>query len=50
MKTLDIILLFAALVCFLFAAFGATVHPRVSLLALGLVFWVLVPLTTLVLG
>ena len=32
-----------ALVCFVLAAFGVPV-PRVSLLALGLAFWVLVPL------
>ena len=35
-----LILLIAGLVCFLLAAFGATV-PRINLTALGLAFWIL---------
>ena len=37
-----LILLIAAAVCFALAAFGVT--ARVNLVALGLLFWVLVPL------
>lgn len=39
---LDLLLLTAAAVCFGLAAFG--VPTRVNLVALGLLFWVLVPL------
>jgi hypothetical protein len=42
--TLYLILLIVAAVCFGLASFGAVVHPRLSLLALGLLAWVLVPL------
>lgn len=44
MPTLYLILLIVAAVCFALAALGAVVHPRLSLLALGLLAWVLVPL------
>jgi hypothetical protein len=40
MLTISGFLLFAAFVCFLLAAFGATV-PRVNLTGLGLALWVL---------
>jgi hypothetical protein len=57
-KTIEIILLFIAFVCFLVAAFFAGYGPaepgpfyrRINLIALGLAAWVLVPLGTLVLG
>lgn len=44
MATLYLILLIVAAACFALAAFGVALHPRVSLLALGLLAWVLVPL------
>lgn len=37
------VLLLLAFICFVLAAFGVAL-PRVSFLALGLAFWVLVPL------
>jgi hypothetical protein len=43
MATLYLILLIVAAVCFALAALGV-VPPRVQLLALGLLAWVLVPL------
>jgi hypothetical protein len=52
MDTLYLILYIAAAICFLVAAFAVTataaattrVTARVNLVALGLLFWVLVPL------
>jgi hypothetical protein len=44
MPVLFLILLLLGAVCFLVAAFGATPHPRLNVLALGLFFWILVPL------
>lgn len=49
-KTIEIILLLAALVCFILAVFAGERFPRINLIALGLAAWVLVPLGTLVLG
>lgn len=43
MTALYLVLLILSLVCFAVAAFGVVVD-RVNLLALGLAFWVLVPL------
>jgi hypothetical protein len=43
MDVLDLILLIVAGVCFLLASLNVT-SPRVQLLALGLLAWVLVPL------
>ncbi len=39
----DLIALIIALVCFVLATLGVT-HPRVAFLAMGLAFWVTVPL------
>lgn len=51
MRLLDIILLLLALICFIVAAlFGDRVPARVSLVALGLAFWVAVPFLALVAG
>ena len=36
----------AALACFVLAAASVTLHPRLSLVAAGLAFWVLVPFWT----
>ncbi len=44
MTVIYLILLIAALVCFLIAAFAPSQPARVNLMALGLGFWVLVPL------
>ena len=44
MTVLYFILLLLAAICFVVAAADRTVHPRVNLIALGLFFWVLVPL------
>jgi len=54
MKTLHLVLLIVAAVFFLIAAFQPTMNPgnppssvsRVSFVALGLLAWVLVPLST----
>lgn len=48
MNTFHIVMLVLAAVCFLVAAVASEVVPKVNLLALGLLFWVVVPLTTLV--
>lgn len=45
MTVLFLILLLLGAVCFGLAAFGATLQ-KVNLLALGLLFWILVPLIT----
>lgn len=42
MLVLFCVLLVLAAVCFLAAAFGGSLHPRVNLVALGLLFWVVV--------
>ncbi|MGV0949353.1 MAG: hypothetical protein ACOYB3_01685 [Azonexus sp.] len=47
-KTVHIILYLLALVCFVIAAFAQERLPRVSLVALGLGFWVLNPLGDLI--
>lgn len=44
MSIVYLILYILAAVCFLVAASGRSVHPRVHLVGLGLFFWVLVPL------
>lgn len=44
MDVINFILLLLAIICFTGAAFGIERHPRMSLLALGLAFWVAVPL------
>jgi hypothetical protein len=44
LPVLYVLLFLAALVCFLVAAFAPRQPPRVNLVALGLAFWVLVPL------
>lgn len=44
MTVLYFILLLLAAICFLVAAADRTPHPRLNLVALGLFFWVLVPL------
>ncbi len=44
MTVIFLILLIAALVCFLIAAFAPSQPARVNLVALGLALWVLVPL------
>lgn len=41
---LDFLLYLIAFVCLVLAAISVSIHPRVSLLALGLAAWVLVPL------
>jgi hypothetical protein len=46
MKTIDLILLVVAAVCFALAGLNVG-HPRVNLVALGLLAWVLVPLIAL---
>lgn len=52
MRTLDIILLILAAACFLVAALGFGVQNArgrtINIAALGLLFWVLVPLITLI--
>jgi hypothetical protein len=47
MHAIYLILLIVALVCFLLAAVGVVVHRRLNLIALGLAFWILVPLVQL---
>jgi hypothetical protein len=42
MTVLYFILFLLALICFIAAAAGATLHPRLDIIALGLAFWVLV--------
>lgn len=44
MNILDVVLLLLGAVCFLIGAFVLVTHPRVNVLALGLLFWILVPL------
>lgn len=44
MDVLYFILLLVAAICFIVAAAGGAIHPRINLIALGLFFWVLVPL------
>lgn len=39
--SVDMVLYIVAAICFALAALGVTVHPRVSLIAAGLFFWVL---------
>lgn len=49
MNTLDILLLLLAFICFLLATVGVALSGRrgaINLTALGLAFWVLVPLIT----
>lgn len=46
MKTFDLIAYVVAAACFALAAVNAG-HPRINLLALGLLAWLLVPLVTL---
>jgi hypothetical protein len=48
MTVIVVLLLLAAAICFLLGAFGVPV--RVNLLALGLLFWVCVPLIAAVQG
>jgi hypothetical protein len=43
---LKFILLLLGAICFLLAAANAPVPPRVNLIALGLLLWVLVPLVS----
>lgn len=47
MKTLYLVLLIIGAVCFAVATVGGTIHPRINLLALGLLAWILVPLIEL---
>jgi hypothetical protein len=44
MTTLYLILYIVAAVCFMLAALSVAAHPRINLVALGLLAWVLVPL------
>jgi hypothetical protein len=44
MNVLYLILYIIAAVCFVLAAFTVAAHPRINLIALGLLSWVLVPL------
>jgi hypothetical protein len=46
-KTLYLILLIIGAACFAVAAAGGTIHPRINLMALGLLAWILVPLIEL---
>lgn len=46
MRTLDICLYVAAAVCFLIAAANPPI-PRINLIALGLLLWILIPTITL---
>ncbi len=48
MQILTLILLIAAFLCFLAAAFGGTLSPRINMVALGLALWVAVPLLALI--
>jgi len=47
MKTLYLVLLIIGAACFAVATVGGTIHPRINLLALGLLAWILVPLIEL---
>lgn len=47
MRTLDIVLLAVAAILFALAGIGVG-HPRLNLIALGLLAWVLVPLIALI--
>lgn len=47
MKTLYLVLLIIGATCFAIATVGGTVHPRINLMALGLLAWILVPLIQL---
>lgn len=47
MRTFDIIALLVAAILFLLAGLNIG-HPRLNLIALGLLAWVLVPLVTLI--
>lgn len=47
MKTLYLVLLIAGAICFALASVSAVVHPRLNLVALGLLAWILVPLIEL---
>jgi hypothetical protein len=46
MHTLHLVLYIAAALCFLAATFTSKISPNFSLLALGLLLWVLNPLIT----
>lgn len=50
MNTLFLIFYILGLICFVVSAFWATSVTRVNLVALGLAFWILVPLISSIKG